>query len=260
MQVPIETVTVTACEVPTDQPESDGTLEWDRTVVVLVEVQAQGATGFGYTYADGATATLVRDTLGPLLLGQDAFAIRALWERQRAAVRNLGRSGVAAMAISAVDVALWDLKARALGLPLADLLGRVRDSIDIYGSGGFCSYRGERLERQLAGARERPGVERQHHRHEREARGGDERHHAADAPRGRARVTPHRAQLAGGRAEVRGGAVGHERGGVPHLPVRLGAREQGAVGRGQQVEVGVVAAHQHAAAAVRQLHHPHPLD
>ena len=149
MHLPIEMVTVTACEVPTDQVESDGTLEWDRTVVVLVEVQAQGMAGFGYTYADTATATLVRDTLAPLLHGQDAFAIRALWERQRAAVRNLGRHGVAAMAISAVDVALWDLKARALGLPLADLLGRVRDSIDVYGSGGFCSYRGERLERQL---------------------------------------------------------------------------------------------------------------
>lgn len=88
MLVPIETATVTASEVPTDQPESDGTLEWDRTVVVLVEVQAQGATGFGYTYADSATATMVRDTLGPLLLGQDAFAIRALCPASMATARR----------------------------------------------------------------------------------------------------------------------------------------------------------------------------
>ena len=67
------------------------------------------------------------------------------------AVRNLGRPGVAAMAIRAVDVALWDLKARLLGLPLATLLGAVHEQVPIYGSGGFTSYTHERLADQLAG-------------------------------------------------------------------------------------------------------------
>jgi L-alanine-DL-glutamate epimerase-like enolase superfamily enzyme len=55
------------------------------------------------------------------------------------------------MAIAAVDVALWDLKARLLGLPLCRLLGTVRDRVPIYGSGGFTSYDDERLQRQLSG-------------------------------------------------------------------------------------------------------------
>ena len=58
----------------------------------------------------------------------------------RASVRNLGRPGVAATAISAVDAALWDLKGKLLGVSLADLLGRARDGVPAYGSGGFTSY------------------------------------------------------------------------------------------------------------------------
>ena len=57
------------------------------------------------------------------------------------AVRNAGRPGAVGYAISAVDVALWDLKARVLGLPLHRLLGGVRDEVPVYGSGGFTSYR-----------------------------------------------------------------------------------------------------------------------
>jgi L-alanine-DL-glutamate epimerase-like enolase superfamily enzyme len=67
------------------------------------------------------------------------------------AIRNVGRSGVAAMAISAVDTALWDLKARLLELPLATLLGAVHDGVPVYGSGGFTSYSIQRLQAQLAG-------------------------------------------------------------------------------------------------------------
>ena len=59
--------------------------------------------------------------------------------------RNLGRPGVASMAITAVDTALWDLKARLLGLPLATLLDAARADVPIYGSGGFTSYSDERL-------------------------------------------------------------------------------------------------------------------
>lgn len=69
----------------------------------------------------------------------------------RRAVRNDGGVGITAMAISAVDVALWDLAARLAGLPLCTLLGPFHDSVPVYGSGGFTSYDDERLAEQLSG-------------------------------------------------------------------------------------------------------------
>jgi L-alanine-DL-glutamate epimerase-like enolase superfamily enzyme len=148
---PIDAVRVTTYAIPTDAPESDGTLEWDRTTLVVVELSAAGTTGLGYTYADRATAMVVRDSLASLVNGEDAFAIAAAGDRMLEHVRNLGRRGIAAMAISAVDVALWDLKARLLELPLAVLLGTARAATPVYGSGGFTSYSLERLRDQLGG-------------------------------------------------------------------------------------------------------------
>ncbi len=147
----IEEVQVAAYTVPTDQPESDGTLEWDATTLVLVEATTGGTTGLGYTYASPATAMIVRDKLAPLGAGTDAFDIARNHAAMVRAVRNLGRTGICAMAISAVDNALWDLKARLLDLPLFKLLGAVRDSYPIYGSGGFTSYSNDKLAEQLGG-------------------------------------------------------------------------------------------------------------
>lgn len=147
----MESVGVATHVVPTDAPESDGTFAWDRTTVVVVEVTAGGVTGLGYTYADRATAAVVRDSLQPVVVGQDAFATSALYAAMVGRVRNLGRPGIAAMAISAVDVALWDLKARLLNAPLAGLLGWARSAVPAYGSGGFTSYSIERLQEQLGG-------------------------------------------------------------------------------------------------------------
>ena len=147
----IDAVRVSTYVIPTDAPESDGTLEWDRTTLVVVELGAGGLTGLGYTYADAATAAVVRDTLADTVKGEDALAIPAAARRMLDRVRNLGRPGIAAMAISAVDNALWDLKARLLHLPLAVLLGISRPETPIYGSGGFTSYSIPELQRQLEG-------------------------------------------------------------------------------------------------------------
>ncbi len=149
--VRIDRIDVSSYAIPTDRPESDGTLAWDSTTLVLVEVTAGHRRGLGYTYADRATAELVKSKLAPLLVGHDAFAISGAWETMVRSVRNLGSRGIAAMAISAVDTALWDLKARLLDLPLLDLLGAVRGSVPAYGSGGFTSYSIEELSEQLAG-------------------------------------------------------------------------------------------------------------
>lgn len=142
---------VSVYTVPTDAPESDGTLVWDSTTLVLVEIDAGGKHGLGYTYADHATATLIRDLLAPLLAGRDAMAIAGLWQDMCCAIRNLGRPGIASMAIAAVDNALWDLKAKLLDLPLVTLLGAVRNSVAVYGSGGFTSYTDAQLSEQLGG-------------------------------------------------------------------------------------------------------------
>jgi L-alanine-DL-glutamate epimerase-like enolase superfamily enzyme len=149
--VPLSRVDVNTFTVPTDFPESDGTLRWDRTTMVVVEASAGGQRGLGYTYADTATATLIHDTLAPYIKDMDAMsppaAYMAMWQR----LRNLGRPGICSMAISAVDCALWDLKARLLDAPLVTLLGQVREAAPIYGSGGFTSYSDRQLARQLAG-------------------------------------------------------------------------------------------------------------
>jgi L-alanine-DL-glutamate epimerase-like enolase superfamily enzyme len=146
----VDGLTVAAYEVPTDEPESDGTLEWDSTTLVLVEARAGGETGLGFTYGDAAVATLIGSKLAEVVEGADALAPPAAWQRMRAALRNAGQQGVGAMALSAVDVALWDLKAKLLGVALAEALPRYRARVPIYGSGGFCSYSDDRLTEQLA--------------------------------------------------------------------------------------------------------------
>ena len=150
-RAPIDAVDVAAYTVPTDAPESDGTLQWQATTLVLARVRAAGTEGIGYGYADTATAQLVRGLLGPLLVGADALQTAARWSAMVRAIRNLGRPGIASMAIAAVDAALWDLKGRLLELPLALLLGAARDAVPAYGSGGFTSYDIARLQAQLEG-------------------------------------------------------------------------------------------------------------
>lgn len=142
-------VTARALRVPAQRPESDGTLSWDATTVVVCEIEAAGRTGLGYTYASPAAGRVIEDTLRGCLMGADAFEVKALWVRMRRAVRNLGEPGIAAMAISAADMALWDLLARLVGQPLHRVLGRRRRRVAAYGSGGFTSYSEPELEAEL---------------------------------------------------------------------------------------------------------------
>jgi L-alanine-DL-glutamate epimerase-like enolase superfamily enzyme len=146
----IEGMTTAAYVIPTDRAESDGTFEWNDTTVIVVEVRAAGETGLGYTYGHRAVATVISETLADVVVGHDAMNVAGAWDAMNRAVRNAGHAGIAATAIAGVDNALWDLKARLLGVPLVSLLGAVRSEIEVYGSGGFTSYSIEQLSRQLA--------------------------------------------------------------------------------------------------------------
>jgi L-alanine-DL-glutamate epimerase-like enolase superfamily enzyme len=147
----VEQLTARAFTVPTDAPEADGTLSWDATTIVVAEARAAGHVGIGYSYAAAAAAPLTAEILTGAVLGADALSPPAAWTRMRHAVRNVGYPGVASSAISAVDIALWDLKARLLGVALSTLLGRVRERVPVYGSGGFTTYNAEQMQRQLSG-------------------------------------------------------------------------------------------------------------
>ncbi|KQV17485.1 MULTISPECIES: enolase C-terminal domain-like protein [unclassified Kitasatospora] len=112
----IDRLDVSVYTVPTDGPEADGTLAWDRTTLILVEAADGPTGGLGWTYGAPATAAVV--------------------------------------------IALWDLKARLLDLPLARLLGGSAREVPVYGSGGFTSYDAERTERQLCDWTEQQGIPR----------------------------------------------------------------------------------------------------
>jgi L-alanine-DL-glutamate epimerase-like enolase superfamily enzyme len=147
----IERLDVAAYTIPTDRPEADGTLSWDSTTLVLVEVHAGGHAGLGWTYGDAAVAGLISDTLAGVVCGHDALDVPAVWAAATGRLRNAVTSGLSAFAVAAVDIALWDLKARLLDVCLATLLGRRRAAVPVYGSGGFTSYSDKELREQLEG-------------------------------------------------------------------------------------------------------------
>lgn len=149
--IPIQDLSVSAYTVPTNGPEADGTIAWDSTTIAIVKLKAGGKEGIGYTYAHATAARVIDQLLKPIVVGKDAMAVPAINAEMIKATRNIGAFGIAMMAVSAVDVALWDLKAKIFDLPLADLLGKQNDSMLIYGSGGFTSYTFSQLQQQLAG-------------------------------------------------------------------------------------------------------------
>jgi L-alanine-DL-glutamate epimerase-like enolase superfamily enzyme len=151
--VPVGALDVHAFEIPVDGPdgrEQDGTMTWSSTTIVLVQAHGAGETGLGYTYGDASVAALVRSKLAPVVTGLDALAPAAAWRAMFSALRNAGQPGAGAMAVSAVDIALWDLKAKLLGLPLCRVLPGFRDEVLVYGSGGFTNYPESQLVSQAA--------------------------------------------------------------------------------------------------------------
>jgi L-alanine-DL-glutamate epimerase-like enolase superfamily enzyme len=147
----IEQLGVSAFTVPTEVPESNGATTWESVTVVAVELLAAGTTGLGYTFGDRSVAALIDGLLRPVVEGSDPLDLEATWQEMRRRSRAAGASGIGALGVSAIDLALWDLKARLLDMPTSQLLGRARQSVAAYGSGGFTSLSLPELEGQLAG-------------------------------------------------------------------------------------------------------------
>jgi L-alanine-DL-glutamate epimerase-like enolase superfamily enzyme len=157
-ETPVEEVVARAWTIPTGAPEADGTTAWDTTTMCVATARCADVLGTGWTYGPAACAQLVNDRLAATVAGLDAMDPTRAFGAMVAAVRNDTRTGVAGYALSAVDVALWDLKARLLGLSLADLFGLVRDRVPVYGSGGFTTYDHDQLVGQLKGWTEEQGL------------------------------------------------------------------------------------------------------
>ena len=150
-EAPVEELSARSWTFPTDAPEADGTASWDSTTMCVVTARSAGVVGTGWTYGPAACSQVVAGKLAGVVVGQDAMDVPRAFDAMVAAVRNDTRVGVAGYAVSAVDVALWDLKARLLGRSLADLLGLARERVPVYGSGGFTTYDHAQLVRQLTG-------------------------------------------------------------------------------------------------------------
>ena len=129
----VEGLDVSAFTIPTDAPESDGTNEWESTTVVVVEARSGTVRGLGWTYAGEAAGRVVEELLAPVALGRSLDDLARTWLDCGAALRNAGRPGIAFCALSAVDIALWDLRARLLGVSLTSLLPRAHDRVPVYG-------------------------------------------------------------------------------------------------------------------------------
>ncbi|MEP7177469.1 MAG: enolase C-terminal domain-like protein [Pseudonocardiales bacterium] len=151
-QDPVTTISgvkVAVYTFPTPEPEADGTLQWAATTAVTVTLHAGGQAGLGWTYSSPAAAAVIHDKLADAVNDRDAHDIAGGWSAMHRACRNLGTKGLVMQAISAVDMAWWDLKARLLKMPMTALLGQYRSEVPIYGSGGFTTLSDAQLEEQV---------------------------------------------------------------------------------------------------------------
>jgi len=149
--LPVTALYVSAYTIPTETPEADGTVKWNSTTLVLVELQAGNKKGISYTYANESAGIVIDKVLKKVIISANALDIPLLNANMIKTIRNDGQTGIAMMAVSAVDNALWDLKAKLFEVPLCDLLGKAKESMLVYGSGGFTSYDKKQLQQQLRG-------------------------------------------------------------------------------------------------------------
>jgi L-alanine-DL-glutamate epimerase-like enolase superfamily enzyme len=150
----IRTISSSLVRMPLEKAASFATREVTHRDYVLVKIaDSHGREGIGLTYAGNSAGSIVQEAisvlLAPLLIGADAFAIEGLWEKMYREAILHGRAGSVMRAISAIDIALWDLNARSVGLPLWKYLGsHSTGTVQCYASGGY--YGPKKTARDLA--------------------------------------------------------------------------------------------------------------
>src|SRR5579872_1161416 len=139
----ISSIAVCAVCVPLDRVTSFSTRTVKSRDYCLVKVRAgDGLEGIGFCYVgtagSGIAALAVQELLAPLLIGQESESVEGLWEKMYRESILHGRTGTVMRAISILDIALWDLNARAAKLPLHRYLGNCfGDRVPAYASGGY---------------------------------------------------------------------------------------------------------------------------
>jgi D-arabinonate dehydratase len=129
--------------VTPDKAVSDSTWKLETMGYAVVRISTdEGISGIGYTYdvAGKAIREVINNTIAGVLLERDPFETETLWTDVMNLLRGVGRKGLVLCALSMVDIALWDIKGKALGMPLYKLLGGSETIIPVYGSGGWTSY------------------------------------------------------------------------------------------------------------------------
>jgi L-alanine-DL-glutamate epimerase-like enolase superfamily enzyme len=157
MNAVIERVDTRWLRIPLRSQIADSTHVLKFIDLIVVEAEAGGITGSSYMlsfdYAPAVLKAFVEVELKRHVIGLRSDNIRAVFETGLAACEYVGQSGLAMWAISAIDVALWDLLGRRLGVPAATLFGRHADAVPAYGSGGWLSYTDEQLADEIAAHR-----------------------------------------------------------------------------------------------------------
>lgn len=146
----IDNVRACRLRLPLDKPVRTSNLVIESRDYVLVEISVStGEKGYGFGFTRGGLiAESIEQNLAPILVGQDAWLSESLWHQMYLSTRYLGRRGLMMRAISSVDIALWDLKGKALGVPLWKLLGGMQETVPTYAAGGY--YREEDSASELA--------------------------------------------------------------------------------------------------------------
>ena len=139
----IKHVEVCVARVPLTNAVTFSTRSVQAREYCLVRIVSEGGhVGLGYSYAVNTSgrilAAAVEEVFGPKLVGQDSLRVEGLWREMYQEALLIGRTGAVMRALSAVDIALWDLNAHSVGLPLYKFLGaKVLDRVPAYGSGGY---------------------------------------------------------------------------------------------------------------------------
>jgi len=155
MDQKIANVQVFLVSHPIQQGLADATRKVENIGFTIIQLTTdQGITGFGVTYNEvggEATKIMIETNIAPRIIGKSVFATEDIWQDLFQYLRGVGRKGLTYCAISAVDIALWDLKGKLLNLPLFRLFGGTKTKIPVYASGGWTSYEDEQLVEEMQG-------------------------------------------------------------------------------------------------------------